>query len=135
MINFKPTDADMASLPLEDVVYFKTYVISMSRKENYDFMGKLFRDDEVGDYINHFITTIAYDFVREENDDKFITIFEGTSSKPLQELSIYLQEILTEYTHEAIVFFIMFTHDGHCWQLTDEDGVVKFEELHDKQEA
>ena len=40
-----------------------------------------------------------------------------------------LNDILSEYTHEAEVLFDIYTHDDHEYRLSNLDGIVKNDQL------
>ena len=42
MLDFSPSDMDMAMLPLDVTVYVKVSVVSLSREDNYGFIRYLF---------------------------------------------------------------------------------------------
>ena len=42
MLDFKPSDLEMAMLPLDIVVYIKVSVVSESQNDNYGFIRYLF---------------------------------------------------------------------------------------------
>ena len=127
---FEPSEVDMAALPLEDVVYIKVSIISMSKVDNYDFIRFFLSDEEIHEYINNVENTIVYDFDGSNTDqEKFITIFELTSKIKYEELSIYLEELLNKYTHEADVIIDLYTHNSKKYRLSNLEGIVKLEEM------
>lgn len=128
MAEFEPKDEDMASLPLEAVVYLKIALISLSKEDNYGFINYFFSDEEITDYINDVTSTIVYDFDATNTDqEKFITFFDTTSKVKYGELSIYLEEILNKYGHEADVIIDLYTHDNNKYRLSNLEGIVKLE--------
>lgn len=130
MAKFEPSDSDMLALPLEDVVYLKVSLISMAKTDNYDFIRFFFSDEEIHEYINNVENTIVYDFDGSNTDqEKFITIFELTSKIKYEELSIYLEELLNKYTHEADVIIDLYTHNSKKYRLSNLEGIVKLEEM------
>lgn len=130
MAKFEPSDSDMLALPLEDVVYLKVSLISMTKTDNYDFIRFFFSDEEIHEYINNVENTIVYDFDGSNTDqEKFITIFELTSKIKYEELSIYLEELLNKYTHEADVIIDLYTHNSKKYRLSNLEGIVKLEEM------
>ena len=130
MAKFEPSDSDMLALPLEDVVYLKVSLISMAKTDNYDFITFFFSDEEIHEYINNVENTIVYDFDGSNTDqEKFITIFELTSKIKYEELSIYLEELLNKYTHEADVIIDLYTHNSKKYRLSNLEGIVKLEEM------
>lgn len=130
MIDYIPSDSDMMELPLDDIVYIRSSIISFSKEDNYNFIKHLFSDDEIDRYVNNKNSIIFYDFDATKTDkEKFITIFEFTSAVVYNELSIYLEELLNKYTHEADVLIDMFTHDLKKYRLSNLEGIVKLEEF------
>lgn len=129
MAEFEPKDEDMLSLPLEAIVYIKVALISLSKEDNYNFINYFFSDDETLDYINDVASTIIYDFDGTDTDqEKFITFFDTTSKVKYGELSLYLEELLNDYTHEADVIIDLYTHDNKKYRLSNLEGIVKLEE-------
>lgn len=130
MITFEPNDVDMAMLPLDATVYIKTSLVSISKEDNYGFIKHLFNDVETNDYINDTNKIVFYDFDATNTDQgKFITIFEMTSKVKYAEVSLYLEEKVKSYNHDAFVIIDMFTHDSKKYRLSDFDGVIKLEQL------
>lgn len=130
MVDFMPRDEDMMNLPLNDVVYIKTTIVSFSKEDNYDFIKFIYSDEEIHDYINNINNALFYDFDGTKTDkEKFITIFEISSNKNYHELSIYLEELLNKYSHTADVIIDMFTHDSKKYRLSNLEGIVKLEEM------
>lgn len=130
MVQFEPEDIDMLSLPLEAVVYIKVSIISMSKEDNYNFIKFFFSDEEINTYINDIARTVFYDFDGTKTDqEKFITIFDCTGKTVYEELSIYLEEVLNKYTHEANAIIDLFTHNNKKYRLSNLEEVVKLEEL------
>ena len=130
MAKFEPLDDDMLSLPLNAVVYLKVSIISLDKNDNYEFIKFFFSDEEINDYINDIPSTIIYDFDgTNTNQEKFITIFDTTSKIPFAELSIYLEELLNKYSHEADVIIDLYTHDSQKHRLSNLEGIVKLEEM------
>lgn len=133
MIKFEPNDIDMAMLPLNATVYIKTSIVSAIKEDNYDFIRFLFSDKETNDYINDLDKIAFYDFdATNTNQEKFITIFEMTSNARFEETSLFLQERLKEYNHNAFVIIDLFTHDSKKYRLSDFDGVIKLEKLNNE---
>lgn len=130
MVDFLPSDIDMSELSLDDVVYIRTSVISLNKDDNYNFIKHLFTNSEVDDYINNKKSIVFYDFDgTKTNQEKFITIFEFTSPRIYNDLSIYLEEVLNAYSHEADVLIDMFTHDTKKYRLSNLEGIVKLEKF------
>lgn len=130
MIKFEPNDIDMAMLPLDAIVYIKTSLVSISKEDNYGFIKHLFSDTETNDYINDINNIVFYDFDATNTDQgKYITVFEMTSKVKYAETSIYLEEKVKSYNHDAFVIIDMFTHDSKKYRLSDFDGVIKLEQL------
>lgn len=130
MIDFIPSEEDMLSLPIEDVVYIKISIISLNKDDNYSFIRFLFSDEEANNFFNNISSTIFYDFDgTNKNQEKYITIFDLTSKCIFQETSMYLEELLNRYTHEANVIIDLFTHDNKKWRLSNLEEIVKLEEI------
>ena len=49
MLDYKPSDLDMAMLPLDVIVYVKVTLVSKSRQENCGFIRYLFSSPELND--------------------------------------------------------------------------------------
>ena len=130
MLDFKPSDMDMAMLPLDIVVYIKVSVVSTERNDNYDFIRYLFTNEEISDYFKQIKDTVFYDFDGRNTDGKkFITIFELYSLYNFDNISSFLKEIMESYTHEADVLIDLYTHDSREYRLSNLDGIVKLEEI------
>ena len=130
MLDFKPSDMDMAMLPLDIVVYIKVSVVSTERNDNYDFIRYLFINEEISDYFKQIKDTVFYDFDGRNTDGKkFITIFELYSLYNFDNISSFLKEIMESYTHEADVLIDLYTHDSREYRLSNLDGIVKLEEI------
>ena len=133
MVEFKPSDVDMAMLPLDVVVYVKVSVVSLQKNDNYDFIRYLFSDESMSNYFKDINDTIFYDFDgRNTNQEKFITIFELYSLYNYENTSSYLNELLQFYTHEADVLIDLYTHDSKEYRLSNLDGIVKLEQMNNK---
>lgn len=131
MAHFEPNEEDMLSLPLTAVTYLKVSLVSLSMEDNYGFINFFFKDKEVEDYINDIPSTVVYDFdATKTNQEKFVTIFELTGKANFHEISMYLEELLNNYSHEADVIIDIFTHDSKKYRLSNLEGIVKLEELH-----
>lgn len=131
MAHFEPNEEDMLSLPLTAVTYLKVSLVSLSMEDNYGFINFFFKDKEVEDYINDIPSTVVYDFDGTKTDqEKFVTIFELTGKANFHEISMYLEELLNNYSHEADVIIDIFTHDSKKYRLSNLEGIVKLEELH-----
>jgi len=50
-------------------------------------------------------------------------------------VSEYLKELLSVYTHDADVLIDFYTHDNHSYRLSNLDGIVKLEEMNRKEAA
>lgn len=130
MLKFEPHQEDMLALPLEAVVYLKFSIVSINKDDNYAFIRHLFSNNEINNYFNDINKIIFYDFDATNTDqEKFITIFEVCSKITFHELSLYLEEILKAYNHDAFVFVDLYTHDDKKYRLSDLDGLIKLEEM------
>ena len=130
MLDFKPSDEDMAMLDLDVVVYIKVSVVSLSKDDNYNFIKYLFSDDEISFYFKDYLKTIFYDFDGTVTyQEKFVTIFELYSLYKYENVSEYLKDLLSLYSHEADVLIDFYTHDSKAYRLSNLDGVVKLEEM------
>ena len=133
MIEFKPSDVDMAMLPLDVVVYIKASIVSLDKKDNYDFIRFLFTDENMAEYFKDLNDTLFYDFDgRNSGQEKVVTIFELYSKYNYENTSAYLEELLQFYTHEADVLIDMYTHDSKEYRLSNLDGIVKLEQMNVK---
>ncbi|MBQ6479156.1 MAG: hypothetical protein IJI44_07295 [Erysipelotrichaceae bacterium] len=136
MIDFRPSDLDMAMLDLDVVVYCKVALVSLSKEDNYGFIRHLFSDDDISFYFKNYADTVFYDFDgRHTDQEKFITIFEMYSLYNYDNTSEYLKDILELYTHEADVLIDLYTHDSKAYRLSNLDGIVKLEEMSFKNAA
>ena len=133
MLDFKPSDLEMAMLPLDIVVYIKVSVVSESQNDNYGFIRYLFSSPELSEYFRDLSDTLFYDFDgRRRDQDRFITIFELYSLYNYSNVSEYLKELLQFYTHEADVLIDLYTHDDQSYRLSNLDGIVKLEQMQNK---
>lgn len=130
MLDFAPSDMDMAMLPLDVVVYVKFSIVSQSNEDNYVFIRYLFSAPELSEYFKDLRDTIFYDFDgRSTIQQRFVTIFEMYSLYNYANISEYLKEILEFYSHEADVLIDLYTHDSKAYRLSNLDGIVKLEEM------
>ena len=133
MLDFKPSQEDMAMLPLDVVLYIKVSIVSLLKEDNYGFIRFLFNDPDIKDYLKEIEKTVIYDFDgTNTNQERFVTIFELYGLKNYNETSSYLKELLEFYTHEADVVIDIYTHDDKEYRLSNLDGIVKLEELDNK---
>lgn len=131
MVDFKPSEEDMAMLPLDVTLYLKVSLVSLDAKDNYDFIRYLFQVEDLKDNFKEIARTVFYDFDgRNTDQEKFVTIFEMYGLYNYANTSEYLKEILENYTHEADVLIDIYTHDSKEYRLSNLDGIVKLEELH-----
>lgn len=136
MINFKPTDEEMAMLDLDVVVYCKVSVVSLNKEDNYDFIRFLFSDEDIIYHFKDVNKTIFYDFDgTSTNQEKFVTIFELYSLFNYDNISEYLKDILVNYNHDADVLIDFYTHDSKSYRLSNLDGIVKLEEMNNQNVA
>lgn len=130
MLDFMPSDLDMAMLELDVVVYLKVSVVSNNNIDNYNFIRYLFSNDELPTYFKNSAETLFYDFDGRNTDQgKFVTIFEMYSLYNFDNISAFMQELLENYTHEADVLIDFFTHDSKKYRLSNLDGIVKLEQM------
>ena len=130
MIDFQPSDLDMAMLDLDVIVYCKVTLVSLSQEDNYGFIRYLFSNDEISFYFKNVGDTVFYDFDgRQTDQEKFVTIFELYALYNYANVSTYLQELLEFYSHEADVLIDLYTHDSKSFRLSNLDGIVKLEEM------
>lgn len=129
MINNQPTEMEMATLPLDVVVYIKTSIVSLYKEDNYDFIRYLFGKEDIGEYIKDTNDIAFYDFDGTgTNQERFVTIFEMFSLYNYANVSDYLKEVLEGYDHIADVIIDFYTHDDKQYRLSNLDGIVKLEE-------
>ena len=134
MLDFKPSDEDMVMLDLDVVTYIKVSMVSIMKEINYNFVRYLFNHDQKDDLIStmkNINSTIFYDFIYKDSEDdkRAITIFELYSTKPYAETEMLINELLSDYTHDAEVIFDFYTHDNHEYRLTNIDGIIKTDQL------
>lgn len=136
MINFKPTDEEMAMLDLDVVVYCKVSVVSFNKEDNYDFIRFLFSDEDIIYHFKDVNKTMFYDFDgTNTNQEKFVTIFELYSLFNYDNISEYLKDLLLNYNHDADVLIDFYTHDSKSYRLSNLDGIVKLEEMNNQNVA
>ena len=130
MVKFMPSDGDMAMLDLDVTLYLRVSLIALDKKDNYDFIRYFFSDEEIKHYFKQSEKTLFYDFDGSNTrQEKFVTIFELFGLCIAQETSLYIEELLKNYTHEADVIIDIFTHDDHLYRLSNLEGIVKVEEV------
>ena len=136
MLDYQPSELDMAMLPLDIVVYVKVTLVGLEQSDNYGFIRYLFSSEEVPGFFKDFRDTVFYDFDGRRTDkEKFITIFELFSLYNYINVSDFLKELLENYTHETDVLIDFYTHDDHSYRLSNLDGIVKLEEMNTKSTA
>jgi len=136
MLDFRPTDEDMAMLDLDVVVYCKVTAVSMTKEENYDFIRFLFSDEDIPYYFKDSEKTIFYDFDGTRiHSEKFITVFELYSKYNYENTSQYLFDLMHFYSHEADVLIDLYTHDSKAYRLSNLDGIVKLEQMYKENAA
>lgn len=130
MIDFKPSQEDMAMLPLDVVVYIKVSIVSESKELNYNFIRFLFNDPDIVNYLVNVDKTIIFDFDgTETKQERFVTIFELFANHNYAQTSEFFKELLEFYSHEADVLIDLYTHDDKEYRLSNLDGIVKLEEI------
>lgn len=130
MVNYKPSEMEMASLPLDIVVYIKVSIVSLYKEDNHEFIRYLFEKEDIKDYFKDLNDTAIYDFNSAgTNKERFVTIFELNSLYNYSFISDYLKEVLEGYDHVADVIIDLYTHDDKEYRLSNLDGIVKLEEL------
>lgn len=130
MVDFKPSDEDMAMLPLDVILYIKVSVVSLSKDDNYGFIRFLFNNPDIVNYLKDINGTVIYDFDgTSTKQERFVSIFEAYSLKNYYQTSEYLKDLLQFYSHEADVLIDIYTHDNKEYRLSNLDGIVKLEEL------
>ena len=136
MLDFRPSDLDMAMLPLDIVVYVKATIVSNDKADNYDFIRFLFSKEDMSFYFSKVNETIFYDFDGRHTDkEKFVTICELFSLYNYENTSQFLREVLEEYSHEADVLIDFYTHDSRQYRLSNLDGIVKLEKMNKETNA
>ena len=128
MSEFKPSEEDMAMLPLDVVLYIKVVAVSTTREDNYDIIRYFFNSPDLKNYLKDFNKTAVYDF--NVSEDRFVTIFELYGNKNYMETSEYFKELLETYEGNGEVLFNFFTHDDKEYLLSNLDGIVKLEQLY-----
>lgn len=129
MVKFKPSEMDMATLPLDIVVYIKVSIVSLYKEDNYEFIRYLFGKEDIDEYIKDKDDIYFYDFDGTgTNQERFVTVFEMYSKYNYQVISDYLKEMLEGYDHIADVIIDLYTHDDKEYRLSNLDGIVKLEE-------
>lgn len=128
MSEFKPSEEDMAMLPLDVVLYIKVVAVSATKEDNYDIIRYFFNSPDLKNYLKDFNKTAVYDF--NVSEDRFVTIFELYGNKNYMETSEYFKELLETYEGNGEVLFNFFTHDDKEYLLSNLDGIVKMEQLY-----
>lgn len=130
MIEYKPSDMQMMSLPLDVIVYIKTSIVSLYKEDNYEFIRYMFNMEDIKEYIKDTNDISFYDFDGTgTNQERFVTIFEMYSLYNFENVSTYMKEMLEEYNHVADVIIDFYTHDDKAYRLSNLDGIVKLEEM------
>ena len=127
MLEFKPSENDMAMLPLDIVLYIKISIVSLFKEDNYEFIRFFFNDPDLKEYLKDIDKTIIYDFNTKQ--ERIVSIFELYGTKNYGLSSIYIKELLENYNHNADVIIDIYTHDDKEYRLSNLDGIVKLEEL------
>lgn len=136
MLNFKPSEMDMLSLPIEAITYIKVSVVSLYKEDNYDFIRYLFTIEDFKDNFLDYGSTVFHDFdATNTNQARFVTIFELYSLYSYANVSDYLKQIMEEYSHIADVIFDFYTHDNKEYRMSNLDGIVKLEKMNDTKSA
>jgi len=115
MMDFKPNDTDMVSLPLNIVTYIKSFVVSYNRDDNINFIRYLFTQSDVNAYFNNIDATTFYDFDGSETKEgRFVTCFEVYGLVNAENEQFFLNEVLKEYENNDMVacIFEIYTHDN-----------------------
>lgn len=129
MIKYKPSETEMATLPLDIVVYIKVSIVSLYKEDNYEFIRYMFGKEDINEYIKDTRDIQFYDFdATNTNQERYVTIFEMNSLYNYANISDYLKEILEGYNHVADVIIDLYTHDDKEYRLSNLDGIVKLEE-------
>ena len=127
MLEFKPSENDMAMLPLDVVLYIKISIVSLYKEDNYEFIRFFFNDPDLKEYLKDMDKTIIYDF--DAKKERIVSILELYGTRNYGETSIYLKELLENYNHIADVIIDIYTHDDKEYRLSNLDGIVKLEQL------
>ncbi len=137
MIDFTPSDEDMALLPLEVTVYIKVSVVSLYKEDNYDFLRYFFSKEDIADEFYDLHKTVFYDFDGSDTKQKrFVTVFELYAKPNYRQISEFLQEVLYDYEDSpADVIMDFYTHDNKAYRLSNLDGIVKLEAMNEKAKA
>ena len=129
MINYQPSEMEMASLPLDIVVYIKVSIVSLYKEDNYEFIRYMFGKEDIKEYIKDVYDINFYDFDGTgTNQERFVTVYEMFSLYNYANISDYLKEMLEGYDHIADVIIDLYTHDDKQYRLSNLDGIVKLEE-------
>lgn len=136
MLDFRPSDEEMAMLDLDVIVYCKATLISLSKDDNYDFIRFFFSDEDIPYYFKDVNNTTFYDFdATQIYNEKFITIFELYSLYNYDNVSQFMYDLLQFYSHEADVIIDLYTHDSKAYRLSNLDGIVKLEQMNKENAA
>lgn len=128
MIDFKPSDEDMAMLPLDVVTWLKLSIISLEASINYEAIRYLFNNEDVKGLFKNPEKTSFYDFDGTKTiQNCFVTIAELYGLQKDSSAIDILKEALEEYDHSADVIIDIYTHDNKAYRLSNLDGIVKCE--------
>lgn len=114
-MDFKPSDADMLSLPLNIVTYIKAFIVSYDHNDNIHFIRHLFTQTDINTYFNNIDATTFYDFDgTSTNGGRYVTCFEIYGLLNAENEEFFLKEVLKEYEKDELVacMFEIYTHDN-----------------------
>ena len=60
MSEFKPSEEDMAMLPLDVVLYIKVVAVSATKEDNYDIIRYFFNSPDLKNYLKDFNKTAVF---------------------------------------------------------------------------
>lgn len=131
MIDYTPSQEELAALPLAIKTFIKGTIISKQKASNYAFLRYFYSQESLMALFYESEKTLFYDFDATEvkNSHKFLTIFTLQGKKTTLPLAKALQEILIAYPHEADILFDFYALDKQHYRLSRLEGVCHAEKI------
>ena len=132
MLDFHPSQEDMAMLALNVETYIKVSIVSLYKETNYDLIRNLFTEEFL-DHFHNIDKTVFYDFDGlETKQERFVTIFELYSILDYKETAELIKKQLIDYDSSVEAIFDLYTHDDKLYRLSYLDDEFKLEEVKEK---
>lgn len=119
MLEFNPSDNEMASLDLEIIIYIKALFMSMDFNNNTDTIRRLINNKDSFFYFKDIDKTFFYNF--KSKDNKCLTITEFYSKAKYEEIVDYIKDILNESKDTKYTLYF-YTHDNHQYIMQNIEG-------------